>query len=71
MTGAAHRVVINAPQVVAAAGSLETPALLLRSGIGGPAVGTGLRTLRMAGAEKVALGLTTIEEVMTALPPQE
>jgi len=43
VTGAAHRVVINAPQVVAAAGSLETPALLLRSGIGGPAVGTGLR----------------------------
>jgi choline dehydrogenase-like flavoprotein len=28
--------------VVAAAGSLETPALLLRSGIGGPAVGKGL-----------------------------
>ena len=42
-TGQAHRVVINAPQVVAAAGSLETPALLLRSGIGGPAVGAGLR----------------------------
>lgn len=38
-----HHVVINAPQVVAAAGSLETPALLLRSGIGGPAVGAELR----------------------------
>jgi choline dehydrogenase-like flavoprotein len=37
------RVVIHAPTVVAAAGSLETPALLLRSGIGGPAVGTQLR----------------------------
>jgi choline dehydrogenase-like flavoprotein len=37
------RIVIHAPTVVAAAGSLETPALLLRSGIGGPAVGTQLR----------------------------
>ena len=37
------RVVIYAPTVVAAAGSLETPGLLLRSGIGGPAVGAELR----------------------------
>jgi len=37
------RVVINAPSVVAAAGALETPALLLRSRIGGPAVGAELR----------------------------
>lgn len=37
------RVVINAPSVVAAAGALETPGLLLRSGIGGPAVGSELR----------------------------
>jgi choline dehydrogenase-like flavoprotein len=37
------RVVIHAPAVVVAAGSLETPALLLRSGIGGPAVGAQLR----------------------------
>jgi choline dehydrogenase-like flavoprotein len=37
------RVVIHAPSVVVAAGSLETPALLLRSGIGGPAVGAELR----------------------------
>jgi choline dehydrogenase-like flavoprotein len=37
------RVLINAPAVVAAAGSLETPGLLLRSGIGGPAVGAELR----------------------------
>ena len=33
------------------------------------AVGDGLRTLRMAGAEKVAQGLTTVEEVLTVLPP--
>ncbi len=31
------------PRVVVAAGSLESPALLLRSGIGGPAVGENLR----------------------------
>jgi choline dehydrogenase-like flavoprotein len=36
-------VVIHAPLVVAAAGALETPGLLLRSGIGGPAVGAELR----------------------------
>jgi choline dehydrogenase-like flavoprotein len=42
-TGQTSRVVINAPSVVAAAGSLETPGLLLRSGIGGPAVGAELR----------------------------
>ena len=36
-------VVIRASAVVAAAGALETPALLLRSGIGGPAVGAELR----------------------------
>jgi general secretion pathway protein E len=35
------------------------------------AVGEGLRTLRMAGAEKVAQGVTTIEEVVSVLPPQE
>ncbi len=43
-TGETARVTINAPTVVAAAGSLETPALLLRSEIGGPAVGKGLHT---------------------------
>ena len=37
------RVVVRAPQVVAAGGALESPALLLRSGIGGPAVGRNLR----------------------------
>ena len=41
-TGQTAHVTIKAPTVVAAAGSLETPALLLRSGIGGPAVGKGL-----------------------------
>ncbi len=35
------------------------------------AVGGGLRTLRRAGAEKVAQGLTTVEEVLTVLPPRE
>ncbi|MDH5835028.1 GspE/PulE family protein [Luteimonas kalidii] len=35
------------------------------------AVGEGLRTLRMAGAEKVAQGVTTVEEVLTVLPPAE
>jgi choline dehydrogenase-like flavoprotein len=39
----ATRVVVRAPVVVAACGSLESPALLLRSGIGGPATGDYLR----------------------------
>ncbi|MFA9431765.1 GMC family oxidoreductase N-terminal domain-containing protein [Egicoccus sp. AB-alg2] len=34
---------VRAPQVVVACGALETPALLLRSGIGGPAAGRYLR----------------------------
>ncbi|HEV2811841.1 MAG TPA: GMC family oxidoreductase, partial [Solirubrobacteraceae bacterium] len=33
------KVTVRAPHVVVAAGALESPALLLRSGIGGPAVG--------------------------------
>ena len=41
-TGRTARVVVRAPRVVAA-GSLESPALLLRSGIGGPAAGNYLR----------------------------
>ncbi len=36
-------VTVRAPTVVVACGSLESPALLLRSGIGGPAVGDYLR----------------------------
>jgi len=41
--GTTTSVQINAPTVVAACGAIETPALLLRSGIGGPAVGKHLR----------------------------
>jgi choline dehydrogenase-like flavoprotein len=37
------RVVVRAPVVVVACGSIESPALLLRSGIGGPAAGDYLR----------------------------
>jgi len=42
-SGTTARVLVRAPQVVAAGGALETPALLLRSSIGGPAVGDYLR----------------------------
>ena len=42
-TGRAARVTVRAPQVVVACGALESPALLLRSGLGGPAVGNHLR----------------------------
>ncbi len=42
-TGATTLVTIRAPHVVLACGALETPALLLRSGIGGPAVGRNLK----------------------------
>jgi choline dehydrogenase-like flavoprotein len=42
-TGQTAKVTVRAPQVVVAAGALESPALLLRSGIGGPAVGNYLR----------------------------
>jgi choline dehydrogenase-like flavoprotein len=38
-SGRSARVVVRAPNVVVACGALETPALLLRSQIGGPAVG--------------------------------
>ncbi len=41
--GASARVTVRAPRVVVAAGSLESPAVLLRSGIGGPATGEYLR----------------------------
>ena len=37
--GRSAKVTVRAPQVVVACSSLESPALLLRSGIGGPAVG--------------------------------
>ena len=39
-TGASTSITVRAPRVVVACGSLESPALLLRSGIGGPAVGS-------------------------------
>lgn len=41
--GVVARVIVRAPQVVCAASALDTPALLLRSGIGGPAAGDYLR----------------------------
>jgi choline dehydrogenase-like flavoprotein len=41
--GRQTRVRVRAPQVVVACGALESPALLLRSGIGGPAAGQYLR----------------------------
>jgi choline dehydrogenase-like flavoprotein len=41
--GRTARVIVKAPRVVVASGSLESPALLLRSGIGGPAAGQYLR----------------------------
>ncbi len=41
--GTATELAVNAPTVVVAAGAIESPALLLRSGIGGPAVGRHLR----------------------------
>jgi choline dehydrogenase-like flavoprotein len=43
VTGATSQVTIRSPRVVVACGSLESPALLLRSRIGGPAVGNHLR----------------------------
>jgi choline dehydrogenase-like flavoprotein len=42
-SGRSARVTVRADQVVVACGALESPALLLRSGIGGPAVGSHLR----------------------------
>ena len=41
--GRGAQVTVRAPRVVVACGSLESPAVLLRSGIGGPAVGHNLR----------------------------
>jgi choline dehydrogenase-like flavoprotein len=41
--GSQTALTIEAPTVVVACGSVESPALLLRSGIGGPAVGKNLR----------------------------
>ena len=41
--GAGHRVVVRAAVVVAACGAVNTPALLVRSGVTAPALGRGLR----------------------------
>ena len=41
--GSTSTLTVNAPTVVVACGSIESPALLLRSGIGGPAAGKHLR----------------------------
>jgi choline dehydrogenase-like flavoprotein len=41
--GTTAHLTVRAPRVVVACGSLESPALLLRSGVGGPAVGQNLR----------------------------
>jgi len=41
--GAAHALTVRAGAVVAACGAVNTPALLARSGVGGDAVGRGLR----------------------------
>ncbi len=49
--GRPARVTVRAPRVIAACGALETPALLLRSNLGGPAAGLHLRL-------HPALGLT-------------
>ncbi len=43
VSGAGAAITVRAPRVVVAGGALESPALLLRSGIGGPAVGKYLR----------------------------
>jgi choline dehydrogenase-like flavoprotein len=49
-TGRTASVTVRAPQVVVAAGTLESPAVLLRSGIGGPAVGKNLHLHPTTGA---------------------
>ena len=41
------------------------------SGFTRAAIGEGMRPLRIAGAEKVAQGLTTVEELLSTLPPQD
>ena len=41
--GAHHRLTVRAPAVIAACGSINTPALLRRSGLDHPAIGRGLR----------------------------
>ena len=69
--GAAARVVVRAPQVVVACGSIESPALLRRSGIGGPAVGDYLRLHPVGGlfgAYDEAAGRLVGSAAVRALP---
>jgi choline dehydrogenase-like flavoprotein len=57
-SGRRTRVTVRAPRVVVACGALETPALLLRSGLGGSQVGQHLRlhpAIPMVGAYDVEL----------------
>jgi choline dehydrogenase-like flavoprotein len=64
-TGARAQVTVRAPNVVVAGGSLESPALLLRSNIGGPAVGQHLRLHPVA----ALLGLYAEEQEAWWGPP--
>ncbi len=41
------------------------------SGFTRAAIGEGMHTLRMAGIDKVLKGVTTVEEILATLPPQE
>jgi len=50
-----RRVVVKAPRVVVACGALESPALLLRSGIGGPAAHLAERDAALPTGELFAL----------------
>lgn len=59
-------VTVRAPVVVLAAGALETPAILLRSGIGGPAAGQHLRLHPSSGM----FGVYTEEQDPWWGPPQ-
>ena len=54
--GSTTAVTVETPTVVVACGSVESPALLMRSGIGGPAVGKNLRL------HPAYLGIGTYEE---------
>jgi general secretion pathway protein E len=41
------------------------------NGVRQQAMREGMRTLRLSGAQKVAAGLTTVEEIMRVAPPVE
>ena len=70
--GASARVTVRAPVVVVACGSIESPALLLRSAIGGPATGDFLRlhpTVAVTGYLRRAPGLELGAAAGGALAP--